>query len=135
MRAGTLVRGRAGDRVAWVAGATVVSAADVSGVVFVSVVVRGGGSVATGDGGVLVVAGWVVAGVSCAHDGVEESAKTAAIAAAPARAYSLLVVLIMERTTAKRPWSNGVIAVSTQCVDQCPVSFSRLQKNGPVVGP
>lgn len=83
---------------------------------------------ATGGGDVLVVvAGWVVAGVvSCAHDWVEESAKTAAIAAAPARAYSLLVVLIMVGTTPKSIQGNRVIAVRTQCVDQCPLSFSKL---------
>jgi hypothetical protein len=93
-----------------------VSVVDVSGVIAVSVVVAGGRlSLVVGGGGVTVVTGWVLAGASCAMSGVEESAKAAAIAEAPVRAYSFMVVVIMLETTFERrlggpiivAWSHG----------------------------
>lgn len=67
-------------------------------VVDVSVVGAGGVSGVVAGGVVVTVgAGWLAAGASCAASWVEESARTAAIAVAPARAYSFVVVLIMEQ--------------------------------------
>jgi hypothetical protein len=69
----------------------------------------GSGVAAAGDAsgvgaGVLTVAGaGSVVGVSCAHSGVEENAKTAAIAVAPVRAYSVFMFFIMTNQPANGP--------------------------------
>lgn len=99
----------------------VVSAAEVSGVaesvaagaLLVVVVV-----VVAGDGGATVGVGCVLAGASCAPSGVEESAKAAAIAAAPVRAYSFMVVLIMMRQLTRPPRGVAIIVVWTRYVDE-----------------
>jgi hypothetical protein len=83
--------------------AAVVSGAAVSVVTGVLSVVGGGVDV--------VGAGSVIAGASWANSGVDESAKAAAIAAAPARAYSLLVFVIMPEQPAKGR-SGGTIIVA-----------------------
>jgi hypothetical protein len=117
----------------------VVSAAGVSGVaesvasgaLLVVVVV-----VADGEGGATVGIGCVLAGASCAPSWVEESAKTAAIAAAPVRAYSFVVVLIMMRQQSRPPRGVAIIVVWKSYVDEqkscsrmigSAVEFVRLQ--------
>jgi hypothetical protein len=73
-------------RFALATGGGIVDVVDASGVAVVSVEIVGVVSVVVGGCGVTVGTGWVLAGASCAASWVEESAKTAAIAVAPARA-------------------------------------------------
>lgn len=80
--------------------ATVFGADTAASGVAVSTVVAGALSV-VGGAGETVGGGSVVAGASWANSGVDESAKATAIAAAPVRAYSLLVVVIMPEQPAK----------------------------------
>jgi hypothetical protein len=99
---------------------TVVVAAGAAGsavvvvVVVVVVSVAGVGSVVgVGVGVVVFVVGAEVDGTVCtcwARPGVEESAKTAAIAVAPARAYSMLDFVIMPDQPACARFAPDIIA-------------------------
>lgn len=86
---------------AGLAAVVLVAAVPVSGAAVASGVVAGAVSVAGAAGAGAVSIGWIVAGADCvapvvacwASDGVEESARAAAIAVAPSRALSLLWVM------------------------------------------
>jgi len=84
------------------AGASVVLGSIEIGASGSGVAVAGVASGAGAGGFIVTGTGSVVVGAACADTWVEESAKTAAIAVAPARAYSVFMFFIMTDQPATR---------------------------------